>query len=121
MFTRTGPYANFNHHEGVDRQTMKSTCSQIFLGIKKGLFDIFMKKGRLDNLLFRAGQPYANVYVNHPDQDVCLAVWLLRNPEAIIKKTGNAEIEKLVNLEDLLDTTTGAYPLDFNSPLVKQM
>ena len=96
-----GPKANFNHHEDVDRLGTRSTCGQVFVAIKQGLFDTF----REDD------EPTANVFVNDCDQDTCMAVWLLRNSDRVARVNAGASLRNLVVLTDLLDTTAGAYPL----------
>jgi len=94
-----GPYANFDHHKKVDRIGTRSTSEQVHMEINLGLFDTFRDDGI----------PKANVFVNDPDEDTCLAVWLLRNHERVV---GHAEplINRLVYCEDRLDCTAGAYP-----------
>jgi len=44
-FSIQGPYANFNHHEGVARIATRSTCAQVYFYIRLGLLDTFQKKG----------------------------------------------------------------------------
>jgi len=94
-----GPYANFDHHAKVDRHATRSTSDQLSLEINMGLFDTFRKDGI----------PTANVYVNDPDEDTCLAFWLLQNHERV---RGHAEpnINRIVYCEDRLDCTAGGYP-----------
>jgi hypothetical protein len=43
-FSIQGPYANFNHHEGVARIATRSTCAQVYFYIRLGLLDTFQKK-----------------------------------------------------------------------------
>lgn len=97
--TPLGPYANFNHHEGVDRFSTRSTSDQVHLEINMGLFDTFRKEGI----------PTAQIYVNDCDQDTCLAIWLLQNHERVIDHA-QPNINKLVYCVDRLDTTAGGYP-----------
>jgi len=103
-FDENGPYLNLNHHENVDRLATRSTCSQAYMHIKQYLFDKFRKNN----------EPIAQVYINDPDQDTSLAVWLLKNHSIIEKQNGlsikKLLIEKLVDAEDKLDVTAGAYP-----------
>lgn len=40
-FDDRGPHVNFNHHEGVDRLATRSTCAQVLMAIRQGLFDVF--------------------------------------------------------------------------------
>lgn len=104
-FTRKGPYANFNHHEGVDRLSTSATCAQIYLAIKQGLFDTFKLKGESE----------ANVFVNDCDHDVCSSYFLLKHHERISGIKSEPLINKLINLVDMLDRTGGTYPVDPHS------
>ncbi len=94
------PYANFDHHTKCDRIATRSTSEQVAIEINLGLFRTFRKDGI----------PTANIFANDVDEDVCLAVWLLKNHERVV---GHAEpaINRLVYCEDRLDATAGAYPL----------
>ena len=105
-----GPYQNFNHHEEVDRLFTRSTCSQVQIGMKQGLFNLFSRDNR----------PYAEVYVNDPDQDTCLAVWLLRNPDKVLRVEDKI-INRLIQLEDLLDATGGTYPVSPSDSMMKKI
>lgn len=105
----SGPYVNFNHHEGVSRLETRSTCAQVLLAIRVGLFDVF-----------RGRSAKANVWVNDCDEDVCTAWWLLKHHyhvEGVI----NPAINRLVHVEDMLDTTAGAYPFPVDMPLLEQL
>lgn len=95
-----GPYANFDHHTGSDRLATRSTSEQVHIEINLGLFDTFRDK---------KGISCANVCVNDPDEDTCLAWWLLKNHEQVIEHA-NPRINRLVYCEDRLDCTAGAYP-----------
>ncbi|MCG2720756.1 MAG: hypothetical protein L6290_01915 [Thermodesulfovibrionales bacterium] len=79
--------------------TTRSTAEQIHIEIKLGLFDTFRKDG----------VPEAHIYVNDPDEDTCLAWWLLKNNERV-RKYSDPRINRLVYCEDRLDSTAGAYP-----------
>jgi hypothetical protein len=94
-----GPYANFDHHSRVDRLATRSAAEQVHIEIKLGLFDTFRKGGVSE----------AHVYVNDPDEDNCLAWWLLKNND-LIRNYSNPSINRLVYCEDRLDCTAGAYP-----------
>lgn len=94
-----GPYANFDHHTKSDRLATRSTSEQVHLEINLGLFKTFR----------RGGIPTANVYVNDPDEDTCVAWWLLKHHEMVIDHAQPA-INRLVYCEDRLDSTAGAYP-----------
>ncbi len=95
----SGPYANFDHHARSDRIATRSTAEQVHMEVNLGLFETFRERGI----------PTAHVYVNDPDEDTCLAWWLLKNHELV---TNHAEprINRLVYCEDRLDCTAGAYP-----------
>lgn len=102
MYTANGPYANFNHHEAVNRMATRSTCMQIFFSMQLGLFEAFQRKGK----------PYAHVYVNDADQDVCLSYWLLKNQEKALSTTWNDPLARFLIYEDLIDASAGAYPFN---------
>jgi hypothetical protein len=70
--------------------------------MKMGLFDSFQKKGK----------PYAHVYVNDADQDVCLSCWLLNNPEAALAIKWKDPLARFLVFEDLMDASAGAFPFD---------
>ena len=67
--------------------------------INLGLFNTFRKEGI----------PHANLYINDPDEDTCLATWLLMNNEQV-RNHAQPQINRLVYCEDHLDCTAGAYP-----------
>lgn len=94
-----GPYANFDHHSKADRLATRSTSEQVHMEIKLGLFDTFGKDG----------VPEAHICVNDPDEDTCLAWWLLKNNDRV-RKYSAPRINRLVYCEDRLDCTAGAYP-----------
>ncbi len=95
-----GPYANFDHHHpSIDRLSTRSTSAQVHMEINMGLFDVFKKKG----------VPYANIFINDPDEDADLSSFQLRHHE-LVKGHGNPKLNRLVYCEDMLDCTAGAYP-----------
>ncbi|MCB1190827.1 MAG: hypothetical protein H7A23_07880 [Leptospiraceae bacterium] len=96
----TGPYANFDHHSGVDRLATRSTSGQVHLELNMGLMNTFRQNGI----------PRADVYVNDADEDTCLAYWLLKHSDEVAPHK-NPLVNRLTNVEDLLDCTAGAYPL----------
>lgn len=65
--------------------------------------------------------PFANVYVNDCDQDVCLSIWLLRNAHLVSGINLDMDIARLIIGEDLLDASAGVYPIDPNRPLARKM
>lgn len=95
----SGPYANFDHHSGVDRFSTRSTSGQLMVEIRMGLFKCFRE----------GGIPTANVYINDPDEDTCLGWWLLKNHEVV--ESGHPAVNRLVACEDILDCTAGAFPM----------
>ncbi|MCX6714428.1 MAG: hypothetical protein NTX72_01295 [Candidatus Uhrbacteria bacterium] len=105
-----GPYANFNHHEEVDRLATRATCAQILMAIRQGFFDTF-RNGYKDTI---------HVYVNDCDQDVCMAVFLLRHG-AISGTVVNPILNRLVFMEDMLDTTAGAYPFPMDMEILQEL
>jgi len=101
-YSPSGPFANFNHHEEVDRLSTRSTCMQIFFSIKLGLFDSFQKEGK----------GFAHVFVNDADQDVCLSYWLLTNPDKAASVRWEDPLARFIVFEDFVDASAGAYPFD---------
>ncbi|MFW2365491.1 MAG: hypothetical protein ACN4GW_03695 [Desulforhopalus sp.] len=97
-----GPFANFNHHEEVDRLATRSTCMQIYFSIILGLFDSFRKDGKR----------YAHIYVNDADQDVCLSYWLLKHPDEARSIKWEDPLSKFIVFEDFVDASAGAFPYD---------
>lgn len=110
-FEAAGPYLNLNHHEEVDRLGTRCTCAQVFISLKQGLLETFSANGK----------PHMNIFVNDPDQDTCLAVWLLARSTAMPASVQERRVNRLVNIEDLLDTTAGAYCLDPSSSIMRQI
>ena len=109
-FSREGPHANFDHHAGVDRLSTRSTCMQVFMAMTLGLFDSFEQDGEI----------HAHVFVNDADQDTCLAVWQLRNPDLVSEMCTSHPLGRLLIMEDLLDCTGGAYPVSPKAPGMRQ-
>lgn len=109
-FDPTGPRTNFNHHEDVDRLATRATCAQVHLAIRQGFFDRF--RG--------IEGPRAFVFVNDCDQDVCTACYLLTHHYRG-EHTMNPTLNRLVALEDMLDTTAGAYPLPIDLPALGEL
>lgn len=109
-FNWRGPHANMNHHENVDRLATRATCSQVLMSIRQGLFDTFRD----------SSGPYAHVWANDCDEDVSTAVFLLRHSH-LVSGTMNPLINRLVAMEDALDTTAGAYPFPADLPVLQEM
>jgi hypothetical protein len=109
-FLIQGPYANFNHHEGVARIATRSTCAQVYFYICLGLLDTFQK----------SGEPQANVYFNDVDQDVCLSCWLLKNYDKLVKLRIDSVLFQLIMFEDILDASAGAYPINPERPMLRK-
>lgn len=95
----SGPFANFDHHTGVDRLVTRSTCEQVYLELGD-LLRVFRKKDI----------PTINIFINDCDEDTCLAVWLLFNHE-LAAPHSNPAVNRLVYCEDRLDATGGTYAI----------
>ncbi|MDP1719322.1 MAG: hypothetical protein Q8L24_02770 [bacterium] len=106
-----GLHLNLDHHEGVDRLATDSTCRQMFLCIKMGLFVAFQKDGI----------PTAMLFGNDCDQDVCVTHFIAENHERFVGAKSEPRLMQLVNLVDLLDTTGGLYPIDTSSRIKKEI
>lgn len=83
-------HISFNHHEGNDRFATRATCEQVALALSG-------RPGR-----FWSENPLS-IHVNDADADVCLSVWLLKNPGM----AQNPNVMRLVAAEGCLDTTAG--------------
>ena len=105
-YSPKGPHINFNHHEKVDRMTTRATCSQVLVAIRQGLFTRFNRK--------------TLVWANDCDEDVCLAVFLLRHPQ-LVSRVMNSRLNRLVSIEGLLDSTAGAYPFPKHLPALEEL
>lgn len=109
IVTERGPWANFDHHSGVDRLSTRATSAQVHLEINMGLFKTFSDRG-----------PKATVWINDVDQDVCLAVWLLQNNERVINHA-DPIINRLVYTDEILDATGGAYPFSVDAQIRREL
>src|SRR3990167_3522809 len=103
-------HVNFDHHDGVDREITMSTCKQVFMAIKGGLFKSYRQNGK----------PFAYVYVNDSDQDTSLSVFELENNKMLEGSQSNPLFNRLLELTDKLDITGGAFPLNLSDKLMRQ-
>lgn len=110
-FNMKGPFKNFNHHENVPRLETRATCAQVLVSIRQGLFDSFQDE---------RGNPDCILYVNDCDEDVSLSVFLMRNHN-LVNGVMNPLLNKLVFMEDMLDTTAGAYPFPKDLESLQQL
>ena len=106
-FSDAGPHVCFNHHEGVSRLETRATCGQTLMAVRVGLFKTF-------------DHAETTVYVNDCDEDVCLS-WFLLKHAYLVTSAMNPIVNRLVHLEDMLDTTAGAYPLPVELPALEQL
>lgn len=100
---------NFNHHEEVSRLATYATCGQVELALVNGLEEGFRDK---------YGRFSANVLVNDSDQDVCAAVWLLRNKH-LVEHGDNPSIGRFTDVANLLDITAGSHPFNKDMPFLE--
>ena len=109
-FDPSGPRANFNHHEFVNRLATRATCAQVLIALRQGLFTRFCNSsGRR-----------AVIYANDCDEDVCTSVFLLKHSHLVVGAM-NPLINRLVSIEDALDTTAGAYPYPKDMPALGEL
>jgi hypothetical protein len=102
-----GPRRNFNHHEAVDRSCTVATCEQARRAVLLGLYDLFRDTdGRR-----------ATLWVNDCDQDVCLATWILMNPD----RAAEPLVRQLTQIEDLLDSSGGVFPMPHERDLLGEV
>lgn len=107
QLTSAGPYRNFNHHEVVDRSCTTATCEQARRAVLLGLYDLFRDQGCR----------HAQLYVNDCDQDVCLATWILLNPD----RAAEPLVRQLASIEDLLDMSSGTFPMPHERDLLAEV
>jgi len=110
MVTSAGPYANMNHHEDVDRLATRATCAQVMMAIRQGMFNLFRD----------ASGPRLDAYVNDCDEDVCTS-WFLLKHHCLVTSTMNPMLNRLVSMEDALDSTAGAYPFPADLPMLGEL
>jgi len=101
---------NFNHHEEVDRLATRSTCAQVLMAIRQGMFSSFRDEHGVK----------LNIYVNDCDEDVCTSVFLLKH-HYFVSNAMNPLINRLVAMEDALDCTAGAYPFPGELPTLQKL
>lgn len=107
MMTERGPLRSFNHHEAVDRSCMCATCEQCRRAVLMGFYDVFRASGVRD----------ASVFVNDCDQDVCMASWILLNPD----RAAEPLVRTLCQIVDLLDMSAGAFPMPREARMLNQV
>lgn len=98
------PRMNFNHHEGCYRDATRATCAQVLMAIRRGFFDTFRD---------------AVVHVNDCDEDVCTSCFLLKHGY-LAGATMNPLLNRLVSMEDSLDSAAGAYPFPVDLPSLRE-
>lgn len=106
--TSAGPYANFNHHERVERAATRATCEQVQVAFALGDLDAFRDA---------RGRRQMHVLVNDDDQDVCTSTWLLAHPG----RCAEPGVNRLVRVEGLLDMSAGFYPFDADLPYLEEV
>lgn len=109
-FDEKAMLANFDHHDGVNREATMSTCLQVYMAIKGGLMESFRKNGL----------PDLHVYINDTDQDTAMAVWLLDNYKLFEGAQSIPHINRVIDLNNKWDITGGAFPINLDEQLVRQ-
>jgi hypothetical protein len=102
-------HINFDHHHGVVREATMATADQVYMAVKGGLFQSFRNEDG----------PFANIYVNDPDQDTCLAVFILLNHEMFEGISSIPHFNRLLNLDSKFDITGGAFPVNLRDELLE--
>lgn len=110
QFDASLPSANFNHHEEVDRLATRATCAQVLIAVRQGLLETFRKDGMV----------HADIYVNDCDQDVCLSWFIIKN-SWMCENVVNPQLNRLVHIEDMMDTCAGAYPFSIDMPILEEV
>jgi len=113
--TPDGPFANVDHHEGVNRLATLSTAQQLLR---------YMRLGMVGSLTSSNGDYAPWVFVNDCDQDISLAMTLIQNAPDIArgrKRKYGVRLDNLVQMAGELDVSAGAYPYDPRRKLMKQI
>lgn len=110
-FMKRGPYRNLNHHEDVAALETRATCAQALMLIRAGL---------VEEVFSLRGTPRVTLFVNDCDEDVCTADFLFHNLP-LVRSTMNPLLNRLVYMEDMLDTTAGAYPFPTDLPSLREL
>ena len=106
-YDEAGLRINFDHHDNVVREATMSTARQVLFAIKGGLMEAF-------------GGQTCTVYINDTDEDTCLATWLLLNYKQFEHANGIPVINQLLELNDRLDITGGAFPMNLSDRLMRR-
>jgi hypothetical protein len=108
MWDGVNHLANFDHHSNCVREATMSPAQQVYFALKGGLCRAFQT------------YPEVGVYINDVDQDTALAVWLLRNSHLFEGTASIPHINRLLSLNDRLDITGGAFPMNLDDSLLRQ-
>lgn len=100
---------NLNHHERVDRSSTLATCQQALFELRRGL----------NSFMIHDGKFAAKVFMNDCDEDVCTTVFVLRHPE-FAARIDNPALNRLVEMEGIMDVTGGFYPWPQNYPSIRE-
>lgn len=103
--------ANFNHHEKVNRLSTNATCYQILLYQRMNFSGLFRNE---------TNEIEINVYANDCDEDVCLSYFLLKYGY-MSEYVNNPVLNRLVSMENVMDTTSGTYPIHKDAPILREL
>lgn len=103
-------HINFDHHHEVQRLATMSSAEQVMYAIKGGLMNHFITKEH----------PKPHVYVDDPDQDVALALFILENYKLFEGIASIPNFNRLLEIDSRLDITGGWYPMNHNTKLIRQ-
>ena len=99
FYDQKGKRLNLNHHDNVSRDDTRATCAQALMKVRCGLYKRFQTV---------EGKPTSSIFANDCDEDVCLTHFILTYPH-LVAYSINPLLNRLVHMEDMLDTTAGAY------------
>lgn len=109
-FDPSVPLMNLNHHDGVRRIETRATCAQVQIRLHLGLMRTFRD----------AGGPRMIVCVNDCDEDVCLS-WFQLKHHTLCGQVMNPLLNRLVHVEDMMDTTAGSYPYSGDLEMMREV
>jgi hypothetical protein len=104
-----GPRLNFNHHEGVDRDSTVSTTMQVSIALRTGMLEDFND----------CGNPCFTWEAIDCDEDVCMSTWQLENIE-LARPVINLRLNRMVSFVNYQDMFSGLWPMPCEANILRE-
>ncbi|MBI4812093.1 hypothetical protein HY798_01405 [Candidatus Falkowbacteria bacterium] len=108
-FDKNGLHINFDHHKGPPRSSMLCTSSQVLVGIREGLLDLFVPTGKEE----------VRVWMNDCDPDVALA-WFAFSHTSQMRPSVAPALHRLFGHIQEMDRASGLVDIPSDLPIVGQ-